>query len=123
MKGFLYTLLFVFALSLACVVTCPDKEAHSEPLVRLFNVACQTKLAAITTDENELLMMILSSALGSGIAEYIDKHLIVDNYFVCSVGRLNDAGEEKIVSLGVLNHIFIMSEEDLLRELEDSEWL
>ena len=121
MKGFLYTLLFVFALSLTCIVTCPDKEAHSEPLMRLFNVACQAKLAAITTDENELLMMILSSALGSGIAEY--KHLIGDNYFVCSVGRLNDAGEEKIVSLGVLNHIFIMSEEDLLRELEDSEWL
>lgn len=121
MKGFLYTLLFVFILSLVCVVTCPDKDAHSEALMKLFNVAWQTELAEITTNENEGWMM-LGSALGSGVAEYIiDKQLIVDNYFVCSIGRFNYDGEENIVSLGVLNHIFTKSEEDLLRELEDRE--
>lgn len=119
MKGFLYTLLFVFILSLVCVVTCPDKNAHSEALMKLFNVAYQAELAEITTDKNEGWMM-LGSALGSGIAEYIiDKQLIVDNYFVCSIGRFNYDGEENIVSLGVLNHIFTKSEEDLLREMED----
>lgn len=121
MKGFLYTLLFVFILSLVCVVTCPDKDAHSEALMKLFNVAWQTELSEITTNENEG-WMILGSTLGSGVAEYIiDKHLIVDNYFVCSIGRFNYDGEENIVSLGVLNHIFTKSEEDLLRELEDRE--
>lgn len=87
--------------------------------MKLFNVAYQAELAEITTDENEGWMM-LGSALGSGIAEYIiDKQLIVDNYFVCSIGRFNYDGEKNIVSLGVLNHIFTMSEEDLLREMED----
>lgn len=119
MKGFLYTLLFVFILSLVCVVTCPDKDAHSDALMNLFNVAWQTELSEITTNENEGLLM-LGSALGTGVAEYvIDKHLIVDNYFVCSIGRFNYDGEENIVSLGILNHIFTKSEEDLLRELED----
>lgn len=120
MKGFLYTLLIVFALSLVCIVTCPDKDAHSDALMKLFNVAWQTELAEVGINENEGLALF-SSALGSGIAEYvIEKQLIVDNYFVCSIGRFIYEGEENIVSVGVLNHIFTKSEEELLRELEDA---
>lgn len=120
MKGFLYTLLIMFALSLVCIVTCPDKNAHSEALMKLFNVAWQTELTESGIDGNEGWAM-LGSALGSGIAEYvIEKQLIVDNYFVCSVGRFIYEGEENIVSVGVLNHIFTKSEEELLRELEDA---
>ena len=118
MKGFLYTLLIVFALSLTCVVTCPDKDAHSEALLKLFNVAFQSELSSVKTEENEAWMM-LGAALGSGIAEFIiDQHLVVDNYFVCSIGRTIYDGEEKIVSVGVLNHVFTMSEEDLTEKLE-----
>lgn len=120
MKGFLYTLLIVFALSLVCIVTCPDKDAHSDALMKLFNVAWQTELAEVGINENEGLAFF-GSALGSGIAEYvIEKQLIVDNYFVCSIGRFIYEGEENIVSVGVLNHIFTKSEEELLRELEDA---
>lgn len=120
MKGFLYTLLIMFALSLVCIVTCPDKDAHSDALMKLFNVAWQTELAEVGINENEGLAL-LGSALGSGIAEYvIEKQLIVDSYFVCSVGRFIYEGEENIVSVGVLNHIFTKSEEELLRELEDA---
>ncbi len=120
MKGFLYTLLIVFALSLVCIVTCPDKDAHSDALMKLFNVAWQTELAEVGINENEGLALF-GSALGSGIAEYvIEKQLIVDNYFVCSIGRFIYEGEENIVSVGVLNHIFTKSEEELLRELEDA---
>lgn len=119
MKGFLYTLLIMFALSLVCIVTCPDKDAHSDALMKLFNVAWQTELAEVGINENEGLALF-GSALGSGIAEYvIEKQLIVDNYFVCSIGRFIYEGEENIVSVGVLNHIFTKSEE-LLRELEDA---
>ena len=120
MKRFLYTLLIVFALSLVCIVTCPDKDAHSDALMKLFNVAWQTELAEVGINENEGLALF-GSALGSDIAEYvIEKQLIVDNYFVCSIGRFIYEGEENIVSVGVLNHIFTKSEEELLRELEDA---
>ncbi len=121
MKGFFYSLAFLFAFSLACVMTCPDKDTHSEALMNLFNVALNSELSDITTKENEDWVM-LGSALGSGIAEYvINQKLMVDNYFVCSIGRFNYEGEERIVSVGVLNHIFTKSEEELLDELKNRE--
>ena len=121
MKGFFYSLIFLFAVSLVCVVTCPNKNAHSEALMKLFNVALASELSEITTEENENWVM-LGSILGSGIAEYvINQKLMVDNYFVCSIGRFNYEGEECIVSVGVLNHIFTKSKEELLDELKNRE--
>ena len=118
MKRIFYSFICVFSLLLVCVTTCPDKSAHSEELMNLFNVAFQSELSNITTEENEGWVM-LGSALGSGIAEYvINQHLVVDNYFVCSIGRTIYEGEKKIVSVGVLNHVFTMSEDELLKKLQ-----
>ena len=62
---------------------------------------------------------ILGSILGSGIAEIvIDKKLLVDNDFVCSVRRVVLDGEEKIVSLGCFNHVFTMPEDKLKEKLK-----
>ena len=47
--------------------------------------------------------------IGTGIAGlFLDGMLQVDNYFVCSVGRIKFEGEEYIVSIGVLNHVFTL---------------
>ena len=120
MKKILVLFLFV-GIALVAVITCPQKDAHKDALMKLVNVALDTELYDKAKTEEEMGFAMLGSVIGSGIAEIIlDKKLLVDNYFVCSAGRIIFDGEEKIVSIGFLNHVFTMSEEQLKEELKNS---
>ena len=116
-------LLFVviIAIALVGVITCPQKDAHTDALMKLVNVALDSELSRHADTKEEMGLAMLGSFIGSGIAEMvIDKKLMVDNYFVCSIGRIVFEGEEKIVSIGCFNHVFTMSEEQLKEELKNS---
>ena len=63
---------------------------------------------------------MLGSMIGTGIGGLvIDNMLKVDNYFVCSVGTITYEGETKIVSVGLLNHVFTADDEDVMEASED----
>lgn len=120
MKGFLYTLLVLLALACVCVVSCPDKDAHSEALKDLFNTVLTDKLNEEVTDEEEQAYAMFGSMLGTGLAGLvIDNMLKVDNYFVCSIGRITYEDETNIVSVGILNHVFTASAEDVKANVEE----
>lgn len=120
MKKTLAFIVFI-AIVLVGVVTCPPKDAHQDALMKLVNVALDTELSKNTSSEEEKGWALLGSMIGSGIAELvIDKKLVIDNYFVCSIGRIVFEGEEKVVSVGLFNHVFTMSEDKLKKELENS---
>lgn len=111
----------IIAIALVGVITCPQKDAHKDALMKLVNVALDTELYKNTKSEEEMGFALFGSILGSGIAEIIiDKKLLVDNYFVCSIGRVVFEGKEKIVSIGFLNHVFTMPEDKLKEELKKS---
>lgn len=117
----LLLLIVIIAISLVGVITCPQKDAHKDALMKLVNVALDTELYKNTKSEEEMGFALFGSILGSGIAEFIiDKKLLVDNYFVCSIGRVVFEGKEKIVSIGFLNHVFTMPEDKLKEELKKS---
>ena len=117
----LLLLIVILAIALVGVITCPQKEAHKDALMKLVNVALDTELSKHAETEEEIGFAMLGSVIGSGIIEIVvDKKLLVDNYFVCSIGRVVFEGEEKIVSVGVFNHVFTMSEEKLKEKLKNS---
>lgn len=117
----LLLLIVIIAIALVGVITCPQKDAHKDALMKLVNVALDTELYKNTKSEEEMGFALFGSILGSGIAEVIiDKKLLVDNYFVCSIGRVVFEGKEKIVSIGFLNHVFTMPEDKLKEELKKS---
>ena len=113
MKGLLYTFLVILALACVCVVTCPDKSAHSEALKDILNTVMTEELnKSVETDEDAGWAM-LGSMIGTGLGGLmIDNMLKVENYFVCSVGTMTFDGETKIVSLGLLNHVFTIPEDE-----------
>lgn len=114
--------LIVCALLALCVITCPKRDAHSDAIMKLVNVALDSELSKNLGDD-ELGLAIFGSVLGSGIAEIVvDKKMVVDNYFVCSIGRIPFDGKDNIVSVGVLNHVFTLSEEDLKQKLKELKW-
>lgn len=107
MKALLYTLLVLLILGGICVITCPDKEDHSEALKNMINKAMTEELAKDSGDEDEAGLSMLGSMLGKGIAGLvIDNMLEVNNYFVCSIGTVTYEGETRVVSVGLLNHVF-----------------
>lgn len=117
----LILLIVIIAIVLVGVMTCPQKDAHTDALMKLVNVALDTELSKHAKTEEEMGIAMFGSILGSGIAEFvIDKKLMVDNYVVCSIGRVLLDGEEKVVSVGCFNHVFTMPEDKLKEELKKS---
>lgn len=116
MKKFGYTLLILFVLACVCVVTCPDKKAHSDALKELLNTVLTEELSG---DSEEDGLTIVASMIGTGIGgALIDNLLKVDNYFVCSIGKVTYKGETNIVTFGIMNHVFTIDREDALRKAE-----
>ena len=104
------------------VVTCPKKEDHKEKLMEEVNTLLDSELTKkMDTDEAKALA-ILGSAFGSSVVSYMmDGRLSVDNYFVCSVGKLTFDGETTIVSVGAFNHIFTDVSNRIRKAIEEME--
>ena len=47
---------------------------------------------------------------------FIDNMLMVDDYFICSIGTVSYGGETKVVSVGIFNHVFTASADKLAEE-------
>lgn len=119
MKKLLLFILILVAVAGVCVVTCPDKEAHSEALKDLVNTALTEELAE-GVSENDAGFVAFGSMLGTGLAGIVlDNTLKVENHFVCSVGTITYDGKTKIVSFGILNHVFTADKEDFKQALDN----
>lgn len=113
-KGITFiVLILIVAVS---VITCPSKEMHKD--------AIQTTLKnAITKDfdssSNKLADAFLMN-IGSALTDFaLDGTLTADNYFVCSVGKIGLTEEkQKVVSVGVFNHVFTISEEEIEKRMQ-----
>lgn len=118
MKKLLLFILILVAVAGICVVTCPDKEAHSEALKDLVNTALTEELAE-GVSESDAGFVAFGSMLGTGLAGIVlDNTLKVENHFVCSMGTITYDGKTKIVSIGILNHVFTADKEDFKQALE-----
>lgn len=115
MKAFFYTLLIIVILSATCVVTCPDKEAHTDALMEVLTDVVEEEMGD-EMNENVLSMTISSMALGLG-KMVVKNTMDVDNYFLFSVGKVG----ENTISVGVMNHVFTISKEELLKKIEEQE--
>lgn len=98
------TLIFISGI---CVVTCPKHDDHSKAINSEINKFIDRKISEDAQNDSEKALAFLASSLCSNISEYfIDSKLYVDNHFLFSVGKITINGESKIISIGVLNHIF-----------------
>ncbi|MBQ8866176.1 MAG: DUF4359 domain-containing protein [Bacteroidaceae bacterium] len=113
MKAFFYTLLILVIISATCVMTCPEKEAHTEALMEVLTDVMEEKMGDEMI-ENALNLTISSMAIELG-KMIIKNNMKVDNYFLFSVGKAGD----NVISVGVMNHVFTISKEELLQKIEE----
>lgn len=115
----IFTLIIVFIAGF-CVVSCPDKEAHSEAIMENINELIDEEATKDVTNESEKALALLASSLVSGISNLvIDSRLSVNNYFLFSIGRVTFEGKSQIVSVGLLNHVFTDINDNLKNEIEE----
>ena len=59
--------------------------------------------------------------MGMAAESALNELLTVDNYFICSVGRMEFDGREHVTSIGLLNHIFTVNKDDIIHALDRAE--
>lgn len=120
MKNLLIFFLILVTIAGFCIVSCPKKEAHSEAIMEKVNLLIDQEINEEINDEDYKPVAIFASSLVSGLSNLvIDSRLTVDNYLLFSIGKVTFDGEEKIVSLGILNQVFTDINDNLKEEIEE----
>lgn len=116
-------LLTIIALVAVMIVTCPKTEQHKEVLS---TVITATVNDAVNDNDNitgntfidNAFKTVSNAFAGKVIEAAVDNLVTVDNYVVCSLGKVHYDGKDHIVSLGVFGHIFTVDEDDLREAAE-----
>lgn len=111
-------LITIIALVAVMIVTCPKTEQHKEVLS---TVITATVNDAVHDNDNitgnnfidNAFRTISNAFAGKVIEAAVDNLVTVDNYIVCSLGKVHYDGKDHIVSLGIFGHIFTVDEDDL----------
>ncbi len=104
-RGCLAFLAFIVILAVALAVTCPGEDRHKEAVATEVN-----KAVSEISGMQDGFIGILGDMLTSSVASLaVDKMLTVKDCFVYSVGKVKLGGKEKVVSFGILGHVFSVS--------------
>lgn len=120
--GCLISLVVLVVMILLLCFTCPTKDDHKQALA---NVVTQTMNDATNQidktssfgDIGQAFATMLLSTIERTIQSSIDHLLQVDNYGICSIGKINIDGQEKIISVGILTHVFTIDKQDIEQEI------
>lgn len=106
------------------VFTCPTREDHEQAISEVtkhwMGNKVQETIGVVTGNSgvgsvvSDVLSKVLRRWTDEGAEMVITNYLDVDNYVVCSVGRISVGNvKDKMVSLGIFGHVFTFDEEDL----------
>ncbi len=115
MKGCLVWVVILVVIMVVLVCTCPSADKHKKAISEEVNTA----IGNVATENYGILgavgSMLASGVVGVAVDEFVD----VDDYVVCSVGKLYYDGDTTVVSVGVLNHIFTVNSEKIEKKIKD----
>ena len=106
----------VGVLILLLALTCPGKEAHVDKI--------RTTLANAVEEKNgeDSAWGFFGALFVSKVADvYLDSKLEIDNYVVCSVGKVRIDGESTTLSFGILNQVFTFRKENIKEAMSEEE--
>lgn len=116
----LITFLSVTIVILLLAFTCPDKQKHNEALTYFLSGYVDKKLCKESTDN--ALSMFGTLFTSKYISMFLDSKMKVDNYIIFSIGNVSYKGTSNMMSLGILNKVFVLFDEnDLDEKLENME--
>jgi|GEM_PF-209836 len=113
----LIALLILAVLFGAMAMTCPDKDKHVEAISQVANEWVEEKVDDVGI--TGLINSFIKAIADKGANGLLDNFLKVDNYVVCSVGKVKVEGKEKTVSVGLFNHVFTFGKDDIEKAYQE----
>ena len=119
--GLIAFLAFVGLLAVM-LFTCPTEADHHTHLRKTALSAIEQKMDDRFGAEvgGFLKGMVGMSFFGENEKFKIDRLVRVDNYYLFSVGHVVFKGNDHIVSVGVMNHIFAPDKEDMMKLMDEA---
>lgn len=116
--GCLWMVLVMLLLLIGLLVaTCPKPEQHAEAIsdVVAETVGEALQFDSIASDDpfGTAMKSFAGGATRQVVAMVVGNTLTVDNYMVCSLGRIHYADKAPVVSVGVLGHVFTIDKSSL----------
>lgn len=98
-------------------VTCPDKPRHKEAVMKEVKEAVRSEISL----GDDMMGMFGNLLTGGIVGVAVDNMLDVDYYGVCSVGRISLDDKSKVVSFGILGHVFTFDSDDLKEQMDNAD--
>ena len=109
--------LILIAVIILFAVTTPDKYAHKEAINTEVSSAVTSSLVGKVGS-----WAVLGNIVVSKIVDLtLDSNIEVDNYLVFSLAKAELEGKERVLSVGALNHVWVLFEKRDLEGLIDTE--
>lgn len=100
------------------LVTRPSRKAHVDAIASAYRAYTSEKIdsswLSITTVTAEGGKWVMNRL----VDDFIERHLSTDDYFLLNVGHMEVLGESKMVSLGILGHVFTFDKQDVARVVD-----
>ncbi len=100
--GCLIALLIFVLIIVVFSVSCPKDDKHKEVVSKEISTAVNNVISP-----SGGILGAVTNILTSGVVNIaVDQILTVDNYVVCSIGKINYKGKNRAVSLGILGNVY-----------------
>lgn len=117
MKKFLFLLILVAAAGVGLVMTCPDKDAHREAVKDVVSKVVNSEMDRSSIERP--LASIGTVLAVNAVDAYLKANLIVRDHTFYNIGVVSYEGDFKMVSVGILNHVFTISEDEAREIIKD----
>ena len=118
MKKLLIFAALLAVLGIAMMMTCPKEHEHKDAICLSLNQAIDEKIGDGGLSIQGIINYGSKIALKKVAKVFIDANVDVKNYGVLSIGRFTFGDHNDLISVGVFNHVFTFSKDDVLKEVE-----
>ena len=118
MKKFLFLILFITVIGGVLIATCPDRHAHQEAIKSVVSEVVNAEVDQSNIFTTELAS--ISTVLTMNMADsYIKTNLVVREHTFYNIGYVNVKDEFRMISFGILNHVFTIDKETAREVMKD----
>ena len=116
MKKFIFLIVFLAVVAGVIIATCPDRNAHQEAIKSVVSEVVNDevgKQSNIFTTELASISTVLTINMADS---YLKTNLIIKDHTLYNIGYVNYKDELRMISVGILNHVFTIDKETAHRQ-------
>ena len=110
MKKFIFVILFLVALGVVLVATCPDRTAHREAIKGIISEVVNSEMNKNPLGSTEIISIGTVFTMDL-VDAYLKSNLMIKDHTLFNIGYVTYKDDFKVVSFGILNHVFTIDEE------------